>query len=62
MRFKKKKRSKEKGKKENTFCKLKSFFFSCYFFIIPFPLHSKMISMSLNFKSVGCRMHTFSSF
>ncbi len=37
----KKKEKKKKKKTHNVFCKLESFFFSCYLFITHFPLHFK---------------------
>jgi hypothetical protein len=44
MRFESKRGPKIKKLKKNMFCKLKSFFFYCYFFINSFLCTSKMIS------------------
>ncbi len=41
MMFESKKGPKRRNYKKNTFDKLKNLFFSCYFFITPFPLHFK---------------------
>jgi hypothetical protein len=56
MRFESKRGLKRKRKK--TFCKLESFFFSCYFSITPFPLHFKDDFQSLIKHSIDILNHS----
>jgi len=41
MRFESKRGPKRKKEKKPMFCNLEAYFSSCYFFIIPLPLHLK---------------------